>query len=68
VIDTIIFTKYIVWTDYGSEGWSPTGFDNWEEAVDYWKQNANKSVITEYIPVVIADGRKPQNTNNLRSG
>jgi hypothetical protein len=66
-MDERIFKKYIVWVDYGSQGWNATDFDTWEEAVKYWKQEADKSILTEYIPLSITDGRKPKNVNNFRN-
>jgi len=31
-------SKYIVWRDYGSEGWQPSEtVDTWEKAIEEWK-------------------------------
>lgn len=56
------FKKFIVWVDYGSEGWSPSDYkDTFEEAAEsmlYHKGSGNQNVvITEYIPVKVVPAR-----------
>jgi len=56
------FNKYIVWVDYGTEGWNPVdSFDEFDDAADQMLQslsNGNYSVvITEYIPIKVVPSK-----------
>lgn len=59
--------KYIVWVDYGSEGWSPVdSADTFEGASDLYLQymgnghGKDSIVITEYIPVKLIPAKVEQ--------
>ena len=52
------FDKYIVWVNYGSEGWNPVStWNDWEQAtksmMDYMSRGNSDVIITEYIPVKV---------------
>lgn len=52
---------YIVWTNYGSEGWSCIDVPGtWDEAVEVWKRETQHgpAIMTEEIPLLIQDGRE----------
>jgi hypothetical protein len=56
------FKKYIVWVDYGGEGWSPVetrdDFDTASNDVIAYLSNGNQNVIiTEYIPVKLVPAK-----------
>lgn len=50
--------KYIVWVDYGYEGWNPTGFETLEEMEKYIiggrDTYGNERVFTRRIDVGVA--------------
>lgn len=39
--ETEVKKKYILWIDYGYEGWKPTGFDTLKEALEHEKYTSN---------------------------
>ena len=53
--------KFIVWTNYGFEGWSERFADSFDEAVKLRDEQMGLSnreaIITEYIPLNVKDGR-----------
>lgn len=40
--------KYIVWVDYGYEGWAPTYYDTLQECVDHNSYGSRK-IITKLL-------------------
>jgi len=38
---------YIVWVNYGCEGWSPTGYSTLEEAIKHESYGAEKVITKE---------------------
>jgi hypothetical protein len=57
----VTYKRYLIWTDNLSEGWSlDEQTDDWDEAVksrDFHLNNGWATIITEYIPIVVKDGR-----------
>lgn len=48
------FKKFIIWVNYGQEGWSPIDSrDTFEEAAQVYleRKSSEPMIITEYIPV-----------------
>jgi hypothetical protein len=45
---------YIVWVDYGYEGWHPTGFKTLKEAVEH-KSYGSTSVITKKVEFSVTE-------------
>jgi hypothetical protein len=39
--------KYIVWVNYGCEGWSPSFYDTLEEAIKHESYGMDKIITTE---------------------
>ncbi len=46
--------KYIVWTDYGYEGWRPTGYDSIEDAVRH-ESYGSETIITTKVNILISE-------------
>lgn len=59
---------YIVWVDYGSEGWSGQNAKDFDDAVRISREFSygQPVLITELVPTKVIDLRKPEVLNNLR--
>jgi len=68
------FEKYIVWVDYGGDGWSPVNsFKTFDEAsaeyLDRVSTNGSDCVlITEYIPVKLIPAHVEKITQPVMRG
>ena len=55
------YDKYIIWSNYGSEGWRAENTESFDEAVkireDKMSMGCSEVIITEYVPLKIQDGR-----------
>jgi hypothetical protein len=48
--------KYVIWIDYGHDGWAPDEFDSLEECVDYARQMcAREYTITTPVKIEIKE-------------
>jgi len=58
----IKYGPYIVWANYGTEGWEPTSCKNFEEAVIKREvimgHGYSEVIITEFIPIKTIDLRQ----------
>jgi hypothetical protein len=55
--------RFIVWTNYGVDGWARADCDTFDAAVKERESRLpNECIITEYVPIRVQDGRKPQST------
>jgi len=52
---------YILWVDYGMEGWKPRSFDNPEEAITaiLYGEFCNRVVLTKLVEVAAKEPTTP---------
>ncbi len=52
--------QYIVWVNYGSEGWTPTGYTTLKEALEHDSYSYEK-IITKKVEYAVKDITKKEN-------
>jgi len=56
--------EFLVWIDYGTEGWSPHGFDSLEDAVAFMQTASSESrVLTRRMVLTARDAAQLEFAN-----